>query len=121
MYILCCFIENKALDCKIKGKFKFNFICPGGWEGHIVPSPLVGFFDCCVLSSRALKLILHDFPSNFILNMWPVKFLWLVESAYTDLFVGDRQRLSLIMELSIHCYTALVLEIRCKFGYLIAT
>ena len=37
------------------------------------------------------------------------------------MFVGDRQRLSLIMELSIHCDTTLVLETGCKFGYLIAT
>ena len=37
------------------------------------------------------------------------------------MFAGDRQRLSLIMELAIHCYTALVLEIGCKFGYLIAS
>ena len=36
-------------------------------------------------------------------------------------FDGDRQRLSLTMELSIHCYTALALEIRCKLGHLIAT
>ena len=37
------------------------------------------------------------------------------------MFADERQRLSLIMELSIHCYTALVLEIECKFDYLIAT
>ena len=37
------------------------------------------------------------------------------------MFVGGRQRLSLYMELSIHCNTALVLGIGCKFGYLIAT
>ena len=37
------------------------------------------------------------------------------------MFVGDRQRLSLIMELSIHCHTALVLKVGCKFGYLIET
>ena len=35
--------------------------------------------------------------------------------------VGDRQRLSLIMELSIHCYTTLILEIGYEFGYLVAT
>ena len=52
-----------------------------------------------------------------ILNMWPVTFFWSVES----MFVGDRQWLSLIMELSIHCYNALVLQIVCNFGYLIAT
>ena len=39
----------------------------------------------------------------------------------TSLHAGDRQRLSLIMELSIHCYTALVLETGCKLGYLIPT
>ena len=39
----------------------------------------------------------------------------------TGFFVGDRQRLSLIMQLSIHCYNALVLETGCKFGYLIVT
>ena len=54
--------------------------------------------------------------------MWPVKFFWSVgQFAHTGLFVGDRQRLSLVMELSIHCYTAFILEIECKFGYLIAT
>ena len=37
------------------------------------------------------------------------------------LSVGDRQPLFVIMELLIHRYTALVLEIGCKFGYLIAT
>ena len=88
----------------------FNPICP------------CQFFDCCILTDRALKLILYDFSSNFILNMWPVKLFWSVEwFGHTVLFVGDRQRLSLIMELSIHCYTALVLEIGCKFGHLIAT
>ena len=54
--------------------------------------------------------------------MWPAKVFWSVEKfAHTSLFVGDRQRLSLIMELSIHCYNVLVLEIGSKFGYLIAT
>ena len=32
------------------------------------------------------------------------------------MFVSDRQRLP-----SIHCYTVLILEIGCKFGYLIET
>ena len=50
-------------------------------------------FDRCILTRRTLKLILHDFSSNFILNM----------------------------ELSIHYYNALILEIECKFGYFIAT
>ena len=34
------------------------------------------FFDRCILTDRALKLILYDFYSNFISNMWPVKFFW---------------------------------------------
>ena len=53
--------------------------------------------------------------------MWPVKHFWSVEFVHTGLFVGERQRLSLIMEWSIHYYTGLFLEIGCKFGYLIAT
>ena len=84
--------------------------------------PPCRFFDRCILTDRALKLILHDFSPNFILNMWPVKFFWSGKYiVHTGLFAGDRQRLSLIMELAIHCYTALVLEIGHKFGYLIAT
>ena len=35
-------------------------------------------------------------------------------TAHTGLLIGDRQRLSLIMELPIYCYTALVLETGCK-------
>ena len=54
--------------------------------------------------------------------MCPVNFFWSVEQfADTGVFIGDRQRLSLIMQLSIDFYTALVLEIWCKFAYLIAT
>ena len=30
--------------------------------------------DRCILTGRALKLILYDFSSNFILNMRPVDF-----------------------------------------------
>ena len=37
------------------------------------------------------------------------------------MFAGDHQRLSFIITLLIHCYTALVLDIGCKFGYVIAT
>ena len=79
----------------------------------IVPPPRIvppsRFFEYCILTGKAMKLILYDFSSNFILNMWP------------GLFVGGRQRLLFIMELSIHCYTALILDIGCKFGYLSAT
>ena len=39
---------------------------------HIV-SPC-RFFDRCIWTGTALKLILHDFSSNFLLNMWAVKF-----------------------------------------------
>ena len=104
-----------------KSYYFFNPNCPGGEWAHCA-HPLCRFFDCCILTGRALKLILCDFSSYFILNMWPVKFFWSVERfAHTGLLVGDRQRLSLIMELSSHFYTALVFETRCKFGYLIAT
>ena len=47
----------------------FNPICPGeeeGEGGHIVPPPSV--FDHYILTGRALKLILFDFSSNFILS-----------------------------------------------------
>ena len=92
------------------------------WNVWIYLELFVGFFDSCILTDRALKLILCDFSSNFILIMWPVKFFWSVEQfAHAGLFVGDRQWLSLIMELSSHCYTTLVLETEYKFGYLIAT
>ena len=37
--------------------------------------PPCRFFGRCILTCRTLKLILYDFSSNFILNMWPVKFL----------------------------------------------
>ena len=80
----------------------------GGGEGGVTPCWL---FGSCFLTRVTLKLILYDFSSNFILNMWPVN---------TGALLGDRPRLSLIMELSIHCNSALVLEIGCKFGYLIA-
>ena len=70
-----------------------------------------GLFGSCFLTRVTLKLILYDFSSNFILNMWLVN---------TGALLGDRPRQSLIMELSIHCNSALVLEIGCKFGYLIA-
>ena len=88
---------------------------------HIAPPPC-HFLDCCILTGRVLKLILNDFSPNFILNMWTVTFFWSIEwFSHTGLLVSDRQWLSLIMELSVHCYIALVLEIGCKFGYLIAT
>ena len=79
-----------------------------GWE----MCPPCRFFDHCILTGSPWKLILHDFSSNFILVMWLVN---------TGVFLGDLKRLSLMMELLIHCYTALVLEIECKFGYLSAT
>ena len=86
------------------------------------PSPPRHFFDCCILTGRVSKLILYDCSSNFILNILSVEFFWSVEwFAHAGLFVSDRHWLSLIIELSVHCYTALVLEIGCKFGYLIAT
>ena len=91
--------------------------CPGG--GTLCPP--CWLFDRCISSGRAFKLILCDFSSNFIFNTWPVNFFWSVEQFTHSLFVCDRQRQSLIMELSIHCYTALVLEIGCQFGYFIAT
>ena len=49
---------------------------PGEWRhiGHPCR-----FFDRWILSARALKLILFDFFSNFILNMWQVQFFWSVE------------------------------------------
>ena len=72
-------------------------------------------FDRCILTGRALKLILYDFSSNFILNMGPVKLFRLFKKfVYSGLFASDRQQLSLIMELSIYRYTALVLEVECK-------
>ena len=44
-------------------------------SGHILlPHPPCRFFDRCILTDRALKLILFDFSSNFILNMSTVKF-----------------------------------------------
>ena len=90
-----------------------------------LPCPPCRFFGrCifCILTGRDLKLILYEFSSNFILNIWPVKFFWSLKIfAHTDLFVCDRRCLSLIMELSIHCYTALVLEIRYKSGCSIVT
>ena len=42
--------------------------------GDNVPPPPCRFFYRCILSGSALKLILYDFSSNFILNMWSVKF-----------------------------------------------
>ena len=94
---------------------------PGGGGGGTLCSPC-RFFDHCSLTGRALKPISYDFSSNFILNMWQAKLFWSLELfAHSCLFVGDCQRLLLIMILSIHCYTDLVLEIGCKFGYLIAT
>ena len=52
------------LDTSRSGLY-FNPICLEG--GGI-------FFDRCILTGRALKLILCEFSSNSILNMWPVKF-----------------------------------------------
>ena len=45
----------------------FNPNCPRKGGGHILPP--CQFFDHCILTGRALKLILYDFPSNFVLNM----------------------------------------------------
>ena len=44
--------------------------------GDNVPPPPCRFFYRCILSGSALKLILYDFSSNFILNMWSVKFFF---------------------------------------------
>ena len=89
-----------------------NPICPISQEVGGIPPPHCRFFDHCILTGSPLKLILYDFSSNFTLGMWLVN---------TGVFLGDLQRLPLMMELLIHCFTALVLEIEHKFGYLIAT
>ena len=44
--------------------------------GDNVPPPPCRFFYRCILSGSALKLILYDFSSNFILNMWSVNFFF---------------------------------------------
>ena len=44
-----------------------------------MPPPPLSIFDHCILTGRALKLILHDASSNFILNIWPVQFFWSVK------------------------------------------
>ena len=46
---------------------------PGEWRHIVYPCR---FFDRCIWD---LKLILYDFFSKFILNMWQVKFFWSVE------------------------------------------
>ena len=45
---------------------------PRRGRGHIVPP--CRFFDRSLLTGRALKFILYDFSSNFVLNMGPVTF-----------------------------------------------
>ena len=67
-----------------------------------------GFFDRFILTGSVLKLILDDFSSNFILNRWPVNFFDQSNNLLTGVFIGVREWLSIIMELSIHCYTNLV-------------
>ena len=41
----------------------------GGVQFVSPPPPSCRFFDGCILTGRALKLILYDFSSSFILNM----------------------------------------------------
>ena len=100
-------LNTKYYTKKESGFSEIFFGGDGGGEG----------VDCCIFTGRALKFILYDFSSNFILNIRPVKISPII--CPHSLFVVDRQRLSLIMEF--HCYTALVLELGFKFCYLIAT
>ena len=89
---------DPTLPCQ-KGYFFLMLFAAGFGMGgsHCAPYRI---FDSCILTGKAFKLILHDLSSNFIFNMWPVKFFWSVKQiAHTGLFVGDRQRLSLTMEL----------------------
>ena len=80
------------------------------------------FFDRCILTGSALKLILYGFPLILYWTYETSKIFLISRIIFRHRCIfGDHQRLSLIMELLIHCYTALVLEIGCKFGYLIAT
>ena len=100
--------------------YLLNPICPRGRGTHCAPP--VGILTA-VFSPVALW---SSFYMTFSLILYwkcnQQNFFWSVEwFAHTGLFVGDRQRLSLIVELSIHYYTALVSEIACKFGCLIAT
>ena len=48
-----------------------NPICPGS---TLYPPPPRWLFDHCILTDRALKLILYDVSSNFMWNMWPLNF-----------------------------------------------
>ena len=42
---------------------------------NLCDTKLLNINPICILTGGALKLILCGFCSNFILNMWPVKFL----------------------------------------------
>ena len=44
------------------------------WEKRQCAPPPCRLFDRCILTGSALKLILYDFSSNFILNIRLVKF-----------------------------------------------
>ena len=57
----------------------FGFLTLSAWAGGGTHCAPCRFFDRCILTGRALKLILYDFSSNFTLNMWPVEFFWSVE------------------------------------------
>ena len=70
---------NQWAFFSVRKDLNINLICLPGGRGKIVPPRR--FFDRCILTGRALKLILHDFSSNFILNMWPVKLfliIWII-------------------------------------------
>ena len=73
----CC-IEKKAIigeDIRVR---HLTLSAPGRGGHNMPPIPPCRFLDRCILTGRALDLILYDFSSNFILNMWPVKLFWSV-------------------------------------------
>ena len=61
----CCYYQKQPPRGVFKKRSSKN-MCPS--------SPLPADFCRCILTSRTLKLILYDISSNFILNMWSVKF-----------------------------------------------
>ena len=55
------------------------YLPPGGTLCPPPPTLTRWFSNHCIFTSSSLKLILYDFFSNFIFNMWPVTFFWLVK------------------------------------------
>ena len=103
-------LKNSAIDV-VAHVFCFLFTVYWAWYFFVL-------YLCLPISALILwRIFLNTFQQ--VSTVWHFHFnsiCFYIEhaTAHTGLLIGDRQRLSLIMELPIYCYTALVLETGCK-------